>query len=472
LPHRARALAFALSLTASLVFGLLPGAGPNPVAAAAPKVAIIVGPTEITDSNYMPSAERVADVARAAGATVELAYCATPAEAKAAASNANVIVYFGHGNGFPNPYTSPANTTDQTKKLTDRVNGFGLRHPGKSWDGKSCDDGVLQYYGEDHLTGKLTTNGWGSGGLRPAPNFVMVMSNACYAPGAGESRPAPSEDIALARVANYSAPFLALGGTYFATDMGSDRMVDLLLRNRGTAFGTLFEAGNGYDASALRRYPHSFVSGAEAWIQRTDNRWLGDDYWFAFAGNPARTPAGTTVSYAGPAPASPFSDIAGSKFYDDIIWLEASGITSGCGGGKFCPDGLVTRSQMASFISRAMNLEASSVDHFTDDDGNKHEANINRLASAGITAGCGPSAYCPDGVVARDQMATFLVRARNLPPSGVNWFTDDDGNKHEDRINAFAAAKVTSGCGDGRFCPAGGVTRGQMAAFLHRAFGK
>ena len=466
MPHRARALVFALSLSFSLVFGLVPGAGPTPAAAAAPKVAIIVGPTDITDSHYHPWAKELKATAEAAGATVDLRYCASPTEAKAAANGANIIVYFGHGNGFPNPYSS---TEDPAS-----VNGWGLRDPAKAWDGESCldSDHINRYYGEDYLTGKRSGFGWTGGGITPADDFVMVYSNACYAPGAGESRPAPAASVALSRVGNYSSPILELGGTYFATDLGSARLVDLILRNRGTAFGALFELGSGYEAAALKRFPHPDAAGAEAWIQRTDNRWLGDDYWFAFAGNPARTPSGATVTYAGPAPAAPFSDIAGSKFFDDIVWLEASGITSGCGGGKFCPDGLVTRSQMASFISRAMNLAASSVDHFTDDNGNKHEANINRLASAGITAGCGPSAYCPDGVVARDQMATFLVRALRLPPSAVNWFTDDDGNKHEDRINAFAAAKITSGCGSGRFCPAGGVTRGQMAAFLHRAFGE
>ena len=471
MPDRARPLAFALTFATAVVFGALPGLGPQPAAAAAPKVAVIVGPTEITDSNYLKSAEALKATAEAAGATVDLRYCATPAEAKAAANGANVIVYFGHGNGFPNPYTVPANTTDPSKKLTDRVNGWGLRHPTESWDGKSCTDDVLQYYGEDHLTGKLSTNGWGTGGIRPAPNFVMVMSNACYAPGAGESRPAPAESLALERVANYSSPFLRLGGTYFATDLGSAKIVDLVLRNPNESFGRIFEQGNGFDASALRRFPHSLVNGAETWVHRTQNRWMGDDYWFAFAGDPGRGPSGAKVGYTGPAPASPFSDIAGSKFYDDIIWLAASGITAGCGDGKFCPDGLVTRSQMASFISRAMNLPASSVDHFTDDNGNKHEANINRLAARGITAGCGPGRYCPDGVVARDQMASFLVRALGLPASATDWFTDDDANKHEARINAFAAAGVTSGCGGGRFCPAGAVTRGQMAAFLHRAFG-
>jgi hypothetical protein len=464
LPYRARALAFALTFAASFVLGALPGTGPQPVAAAAPKVAVIVGPSEITDSNYHPAAKKLKATAEAAGATVDLRYCATPAEAKQAANGANVIVYFGHGNGYPNPYSNT--------KYTDRVNGWGLRQPAKPWDGKSCEDDVLQYYGEDHLTGKLSTFGWGAGGITPAANFVMVYSNACYAPGAGEKRPAPAESVALDRVANYSAPMLSLGGTYFATDLGSAKIVDLILRNPNESFGRIFEQGNGFDASALRRYPHPLRSGAEAWVHRTDSQWLGDDYWFAFAGDPGRTPRGAKVSYSGPAPAAPFSDIVGSKFYDDIIWLAQSGITSGCGDEKFCPDGLVTRSQMASFISRAMNLPASSVDHFADDNGNKHEANINRLASKGITSGCGPRLYCPDGVVARDQMASFLVRALGLPSSATDWFTDDNGNKHEARINAFAQGGITSGCGAGRFCPAGGVTRGQMAAFLHRAFGK
>lgn len=472
MPYRARALAVVLTLTASLVISLMPGAGPTPAAAATQKVAIIVGPTEITDSNYMPSAEHLADVAVAAGATVELAYCATPAEAKAAVSGANVIVYFGHGNGFPNPYTTPANTTDPSKKLTDRVNGWGLRHPTKPWDGKSCEDDVLQYYGEDHLTGKLSTNGWGSGGIQPAADFVMVMSNACYAPGAGEARPAPSEALALARVANYSAPFLALGGTYFATDMGSDRMVDLILRNPGTAFGSLFEMGNGYDASALRRFPHSFVTGAETWIQRTDNRWLGTDYWFAFAGNPARTPSGATVDYAGPVPASPFNDTVGSPFYNDIMWLVDAGITSGCGNGKFCPRSAVTREQMASFLVRGLKLPATSTDFFSDDDSSGHRADINALAASKITGGCAEGRFCPSRIVTREQMASFLVRALDLPTTSVDYFADDAGSPHEADINRLAASGITGGCGTASFCPSASINREQMAAFLHRAIGK
>lgn len=474
MPYRARALAFALTLAVVLSVGALPGAGPEPVAAAAPKVAIIVGPTEITDSHYLPSAENLQSVAEAAGASVDLRYCPTAAEAKAAVNGANVIVYFGHGNGFPNPYTTPKNTTDPAHKLTDRVNGWGLRSQARDpdWDGESCTDDVLQYYGEDHLTGRLSTNGWGSGGITPAPGFVMVMSNACYAPGAGEARPAPPEEIALARVANYSNPFLSLGGTYFATDLGSARIVDLVLRNPNEPFGRIFELGNGFDASALRRYPHPMVNGTEAWVHRADNQWLGDDYWYAFAGDPSRTPSGSKVAYSGPAPVAPFNDIVGSGFYHDIIWLSESGITSGCGSGRFCPRGLVTRSQMASFIARALALPPASVDYFADDNGSAHEADINRLAASGITGGCREGAFCPQGAVTREQMASFLSRALGLPTSSTDFFTDDDGSRHEADINRLAASRVTGGCGPSRYCPSASITREQMAAFLHRALGR
>ena len=486
MPFRARALASALVLIATASIGLMPGTAPGPVAAAGPKVAIIVGPVGNMTNGYRTAADRVATAATAAGATVAKAYSpnATWSKVLAAVAGANVVVYFGHGNGYPNPYTVGT-------EYTDRVNGWGLNRTTGNGDADDWSSSLV-YCGEKALLGTLSSSDgaaqrqYCSGGpIRPAAGFTMVYAQAHYAPGFGErydeDDPLTTLNEARDRVANYSTPILRLGGTFIATAYGDAHEIVGRVLAGGSTYGDLFRAGRGYSASTLTDTAHPDVAGMRTWVQRTvTHMHFGDpDYWYAFAGDPTRSPSTTAGSAPAPTPApseptptSPFSDIAGSKFLADIIWLEASGITSGCGNGRFCPDGLVTRGQMASFISRAMDLKASTVDHFTDDDGNKHESNINRLASAGITAGCGPSDYCPDGIVARDQMATFLVRALRLSPSAVNWFTDDEGNKHEDRINAFAEAKVTSGCGDGRFCPGGGVTRGQMAAFLHRAFGK
>lgn len=164
-----------------------------------------------------------------------------------------------------------------------------------------------------------------------------------------------------------------------------------------------------------------------------------------------------------------FPDIVGSTFALDITWLALEGITSGCGATSFCPDGFVTRGQMAAFLSRALSLPATTRDYFTDDETNQHEAAINRLRAAGITAGCSETRFCPDGLVTRAQMATFLARAFHLPASSTDYFTDDDTSMHEAAINSVRAAGITSGCGATRYCPDGMVTRGQMAAFLHRA---
>lgn len=165
----------------------------------------------------------------------------------------------------------------------------------------------------------------------------------------------------------------------------------------------------------------------------------------------------------------PFTDIIDSKFVTDIIWLAESGITSGCSDTKFCPTAAVTRAQMATFLDRALALPPATRDYFTDDDGNKHEGAINRVAQAGITIGCGGTNYCPQGTVLRDQMASFLSRALGLPTTTRDHFTDDDGNRHEQAINRVAEADITHGCDDGRYCPKGVVLREQMAAFLRRA---
>ncbi len=166
---------------------------------------------------------------------------------------------------------------------------------------------------------------------------------------------------------------------------------------------------------------------------------------------------------------SPFSDITSSGFYNEILWLYYEGITGGCGSGRFCPTGSVTREQMASFLARALRLPATTRDYFTDDETSIHEGDINRVAQAGITGGCDANRYCPRSSVTRAQMASFLARALKLPPTRTDYFDDDDGNLHENQINALARSGITGGCGTRVYCPNANVTRGQMAAFLKRA---
>jgi hypothetical protein len=179
---------------------------------------------------------------------------------------------------------------------------------------------------------------------------------------------------------------------------------------------------------------------------------------------------GTAVTLVGSGYTCP-NDWTASAFANDIAWLYTAGLTKGCGIKLFCPAAPVTRAEMASFLVRALDLPPSQTDAFTDDDGTTHEPDINALAASGGTSGCGPAVFCPAAPVSRAEMASFLVRAMELPSSQLDAFTDDDGSVHEADIDALAASGITAGCGPRLFCPSNPVSRGQMAAFLHRAFG-
>jgi len=113
-----------------------------------------------------------------------------------------------------------------------------------------------------------------------------------------------------------------------------------------------------------------------------------------------------------------FDDTRGSTFENDIAWLSGAGITKGCNpplNTMFCPDSYVTRGQMAAFMVRALGYtDRGAGDLFGDDDASVFEADIDKLAVAGVTKGCNPPAntnFCPDSRVSRGQMAAFLHRA-------------------------------------------------------------
>jgi hypothetical protein len=173
-------------------------------------------------------------------------------------------------------------------------------------------------------------------------------------------------------------------------------------------------------------------------------------------------------------------DITSSIFVDDIVWLAAEGITIGCNppaNDEFCPIDIVTREQMAAFLVRALGYtDDGGGDLFIDDGSSIFENQIDKLGTAGVTRGCNPPVndlFCPDANVTRGQMAAFLARALGYTDNGGGGlFMDDDGSIFEDQIDKLATAGVTRGCNppvNDMFCPNANVTRGQMAAFLHRA---
>ena len=126
-----------------------------------------------------------------------------------------------------------------------------------------------------------------------------------------------------------------------------------------------------------------------------------------------------------PAATGIFNDVPLDGFFDRYVeQLYEDGITQGCSVDPllYCPDGQVSRAEMAAFLGRAVHgaafvpPPASGI--FADVDPATHWAAdwIEQAYADGITLGCAtnPLRYCPDGLVTRSQMAAFLVRAFNL----------------------------------------------------------
>lgn len=176
----------------------------------------------------------------------------------------------------------------------------------------------------------------------------------------------------------------------------------------------------------------------------------------------------------------------GGTFFDDdgavaegfIEAIRAEGITVGCNPPQndlFCPDRALTRGEMATIFARSLDMAPESVNPFLDTAASVHVSSINALAATGITKGCNPPAndsFCPDRPITRGEMAAFMVRAFGYEvDESIDYFTDDETSIFEPAINALAAAGITSGCGGDAFCPYSFLTRAEMAVFIAKALG-
>ena len=115
-----------------------------------------------------------------------------------------------------------------------------------------------------------------------------------------------------------------------------------------------------------------------------------------------------------------FTDVScDHPFSPWIEQLAFEGLTAGCGNGRYCPESQVTRAQMAVFLLKAREGEVYAPPAceglFSDVPcPSLFAAWIEELSRRSITAGCGGGSYCPDGLITRGQMAVFLVKAFGL----------------------------------------------------------
>lgn len=165
-------------------------------------------------------------------------------------------------------------------------------------------------------------------------------------------------------------------------------------------------------------------------------------------------------------------------FYDSVQWAMESEITLGVGKDRFCPENTCTRGQTVTFLWRAAGCPEpkTTSSPFVDvSHGDYFYKAVLWAVERGITNGVGKGRFAPESLCTRGQVATFLWRAKGNPASasGQITFTDVPTDGYYAQAILWAVEQgITKGVGDGRFAPNDLCTRGQIVTFLWRMAGQ
>ena len=232
------------------------------------KVVIVVGPVASEPASYKDSARKLADLARSYGASVKEIYSpyATWSRVKSAAVGANLLIYLGHGNGWPSPYY-PYSTTSK--------NGFGLN--ASYGNGNSN----VKYYGEYYMKQ-----------LDLASNAVVALNRLCYASGNNEwGAGNPTKSTAMKRVDNYGYGFIKAGAkAVYASGITS---IGYVIRGlfKGSASMTLWNLF-WTDPNKTDTYHFSFNSSKIAGVKAIMDPYAPNRYYRSAVGKLSTTTIG------------------------------------------------------------------------------------------------------------------------------------------------------------------------------------
>ncbi|MFC9539914.1 S-layer homology domain-containing protein [Lysinibacillus sp. NPDC056959] len=167
--------------------------------------------------------------------------------------------------------------------------------------------------------------------------------------------------------------------------------------------------------------------------------------------------------------AATFSDVPPSHpNYDDINYLLDMGVIDKSS--KYGISDIVTREEVAVMIAKATGLDgAQRTTKFSDVlKSNKNSGYIQSAVEAGIINGYGDNTFKPTAKVTRGQMAAFIARAFDLP-KGNKFFMDVPEEHYAyEAVKQLAAAGITTGYDDGTFKPEANLSRAHISAFLAR----
>jgi hypothetical protein len=232
--------------------------------------------------------------------------------------------------------------------------------------------------------------------------------------------------------------------------------------------GSLATSGDGYTVSVTTTTRPEFHWDSFALESYSDGAPFGNAPAFNFADSPLLHMGETFIDVP----------ISSSPFYRFIEGSLHEGITAGCAPDAYCPDGPISRGQMAVFTIAAkypgfFPPACAPPNIFGDVPETSPFCRwIENSSVRGIVAGCGGGNFCPDDPVTREQMSVFLLVTRfgrdyQPPACTVPFFTDVNPASPFCRfIERLRQEGFTAGCAPALYCPDQAVTRGQMAAFV------
>ena len=181
----------------------------------------------------------------------------------------------------------------------------------------------------------------------------------------------------------------------------------------------------------------------------------------------------TTLTSATVPPAwgvAEFGDVEANRFYTEAVqWMVDNDITTGVSATCFAPEENVTRGQAATFMFRMEGSPEGSQPHgFVDVSGDYQEEPISWMSARGITTGTTATTFSPDRHITRGELAALLHRLAGSPAANGPGFPDVVRGWQIVPVTWMVDHDITTGTTPTTFSPDAYVTRGQLAAFFHR----
>lgn len=174
------------------------------------------------------------------------------------------------------------------------------------------------------------------------------------------------------------------------------------------------------------------------------------------------------------APEKLFADVSADDYYYEAVkWASENGVTGGIGENLFGANLPCTRAQIVTFLWRAAGSpEPKGMSGFVDVSADAYYAKAVAWAvEQGIVSGTSATTFSPDAVCTRAQSVAFLYRAFGTRTDKAAGFSDVSADAYYADAVAWAVENgVASGIGGGLFAPDQDCARGQIVAFLYRAY--